>query len=84
MDQPYLSANQLLAQSEANSHRHNLFKTVLGSQSAVPLDGSGIFSLIRTERYNETIATMEEGQKIKHQLEEKCYTMNLRYVGLEK
>ena len=48
MNQSYLSANQLLAESEVNSHRYNLFKTLLDSSDAVPLDGHGTFSLIKT------------------------------------
>lgn len=51
MSEPFLSANPLLSQSDSNSHRANMFQALMGSSEAVPLDGSGVFSLLRTTRY---------------------------------
>ena len=58
MSQSDLTAKQL-RDSEGNSHRYNIFQTLLQSSAAVPLDNQGIFSLVRTEHYQEQVALME-------------------------
>ena len=84
MNQPFLSANQLLRESERNSSRFDLFTALMGANDAVPLDGGGIFSLIKTERYNELISTLDESVSLKVRMEEKCHGLNLENVELRK
>ena len=55
MNSGILSANQLIQESQANAHRFNLFKALIGDSDAVPLDGSGIFSLVKSDRYKEML-----------------------------
>ena len=61
-----------------------MFKALLGSSEAVPLDRNGRFSLIKSDKYRETLSMMEEGQKLKQKFEEKCYGLNLENVELKK
>lgn len=45
MSNLFLSANQLMSQSDSNSHKCNLFMAMLGSSDVIPLDGNGLFSI---------------------------------------
>lgn len=51
MSESILSANPLLSQSDANTHRAQLFQALMGTSDAVPLDSTGTFSIIRSNRY---------------------------------
>lgn len=85
MNHPFLSANEALAQSDGNSHRYNLFTALLGPNTdAVPLDNAGLFSLIRTARYQELLATLQEAQQIKQQMETQCHSLSLTNTSLAK
>jgi hypothetical protein len=42
---------QILSESSSNSQRFNIFRATLGDADAIPLDASGIYSLIRTHKY---------------------------------
>jgi hypothetical protein len=57
---------------------------LLGDSDAVPLDGSGTFSLVKSDRYKEMLASMEESHKLKEQIEQKCYLLNLGNIELSK
>ena len=74
----------MIRESQASAHRYNLFKALLGGSDAVPLDGSGTFSLVKSDRYKEMLASMEEGHKLKEQIEQKCYLLNLENIELSK
>ena len=84
MNSEILSANQLIHESQASAQRFNLFKALIGESDAVPLDGNGMFSLVKTKRYNEIIQSLEESQKLKEQMEQKYYILNLNNIELSK